>query len=152
MNSAAQQTFVESILTMFKTNDPVFNQKIVESGNVEKVRCFFQYVTTGDFDAVGKLLAVDVTAEIVGPRSFPICGKLSGREASIAGIRHNFSEIENQTSRLSGIIAQGDEVVVFGREQGRFVQTSHDYDLYFVQRFIFRDGLIAEFFELLAEV
>lgn len=65
---------------------------------------------------MGDLLAEDVTFEVVGPASTPMAGRAEGRERVIEAARVNFAQIEDQRPETLSVVAQGDTVVVLGRE------------------------------------
>ena len=48
----------------------------------------------------------------------------------------------DQTFDTEGVVAQGDSVVMFGRERGRWKSTGEPYGLQHRYRFTFRDGLV----------
>ena len=61
----------------------------------------------------------------------------SRREARSAGVVYPFSP------QISSVIADGDDIVVIGRELGRIRGTGTAYDIQFAQHFKFREGKLA---------
>jgi hypothetical protein len=52
-------------------------------------------------------------------------------------------QVTDQRPSITSISAQGDTVVLFGREQGRIRGSNTPYDVEFVERFTFVDGRLA---------
>jgi hypothetical protein len=86
--------------------------------------------------------------EIIGPREIPFTGRWSGRDAVAEAVRSNFSRIDEQSPEILSVVAQGDMVVITGRETGRVVATGKKYDIHWVQHFTVRNGKVTRFWEL----
>lgn len=70
-----------------------------------------------------------------------------GKANLLTALGRNFALFTDQIPALENIVAQGDVVVVFARETGRYVPTDQAYDLHWVQYFLFKDSKIAHFRE-----
>ena len=86
--------------------------------------------------------------EIFGPQELPFAGSWKGREEVLKAIAHNFSLVEEQRPEVETVVAQGDTIVVFARERGRFEATGREYEIRWAQCFTFRDGLVCRFREM----
>ena len=62
--------------------------------------------------------------------------------------RNNFAQVEEQRPETQSVVAQGDTVVVVGREQGRFRPTGRSYDLHWMHQYTFKNGKIVRIREL----
>jgi uncharacterized protein len=60
-----------------------------------------------------------------------------------AALRHNFGSLAEQHPEIRTLTAQGETVVLIGREHGRVARLANPYRMQFVQRFLFRDGRLA---------
>ena len=61
-----------------------------------------------------------------------------------AALEQNFAAVDQQVPQITNVFAEGDSVVLFGRESGRMVATGRPYDVEFVQRFTFHDRQLAD--------
>lgn len=135
-------SFLDHLLTAFREGDPQANAKTVEADNVLRIRAAYEAVARDDYDAFARCLHDDVEMEVYGPKINAFVGKSRGREQVRDTVRKNFSQVEEQRPELLTVVGQGDTVVIFGRETGRFRPTGQRYDLHWVQLFTLRDGLI----------
>lgn len=78
----------------------------------------------------------------------PISGRVQGRQAAAEAVRRNFGYFDEQQPTILDVVAQGDAVVVTGREQGRYRPTGRAYDVHWVQLFTFRQGKLKQFREI----
>ena len=85
----------------------------------------------------------DVELDIFAPPQFPFVRRARGIEEYRKAVQQNFSSVDEQRPEISSVTADGDDIVVIGREQGRIRSTSAAYDVQFVQRFKFREGKLA---------
>ena len=138
-------SFLDNLLTAFREGDPQADAKTLEADNVLRVRAGYEAIARGDFDAFAGCIHEDVQMEIHGPRINAFVGKSRGREPVRDMVRKNFSQVEEQRPEILSLVAQGDTVVLYGRETGRYRPTGQRYDLHWVQLFTLRDGLIVRF-------
>jgi hypothetical protein len=54
-------------------------------------------------------------------------------------VHKNFGAVTNQRPEIRELFAEGNRVVLFGRETGTIRATGTNYDVEFVERFTFRD-------------
>lgn len=100
-------------------------------------------LSNGDYTVAVACAHDDVELEIFAPREFSWTTHARGRAALWAAFRHNSGTVSGRRSRVTNYLAQGDVVVVFGREEGRVRQTGEAYDVDIVHRFTFREGRLA---------
>jgi len=100
-------------------------------------------IERGEFEALLRDAHDDVTFELFAPPQFHFITRASGKADFLAAMRHNFSAVVEQTPQIRDIFAEGNTVVLFGREHGRVRQTGTAYDVEFVQRLTFRDERLA---------
>jgi len=100
-------------------------------------------IERGDIESVLQHAHDDVTFEIFAPPQFPFVSSAHGLEELRAAVMHNFAVVLDQQPEIRDIFAEGDTVILFGRERGRLRDRGVPYDVEFVQRFAFRDGRLA---------
>ena len=100
-------------------------------------------IARGDIATVLATATEDVTLDIFAPPEFGWIRQAHGAEELRRAIEQNFGEVEDQRPEVTQVYAEGQDVVLFGREQGRIRPTGKPYDVEFVQRFTFRDGRLA---------
>ena len=66
----------------------------------------------------------------------------------IEATRQNFALVEEQRPEIQSVVAQGDTVVVLGRETGRFRPTGREYEMHWMHHYTFRGGKIQQIREL----
>ena len=97
-------------------------------------------IARGDLDAALANAAPDVQLDIFAPREFQWIAHARG----VADFRHalavNFGSLVEQSPQILDVVADGDTVVLMGRETGRIRATGERYDVEFVERFTFDDG------------
>ena len=86
----------------------------------------------------------DVVLTIFAPPEFPFVRHAQGLHALKAALEHNFNAVADQNPTVLNIFAEGDTVVLFGRETGRIARTGTTYNVEFVEKFTFREGRLAE--------
>lgn len=148
MDADLKPDFITSLQTRFLQDDERVAEKQAEARNVEVVRKQYLAIANGDYAAFGELLTHDVDFEIVGPAEVPIVGGYRGRERVTQKVRENFDLLDTQNPEVQAVVAQGETVVVHGRESGRVKKTGRTYDIHWVQIFTFRDGKVARFREV----
>ncbi len=147
-SSRMDAQFIDSIPGAFREGDANVEEKREESGNISLVEQIYRAIAGGDFDSLGDIMAEDVTLEIIGPPSGPFSGKYQGRAQVIETSRRNFSQVEAQRPEILSVIAQGNTVVVVGRESGKFRPTGREYGLHWMHQYTFRDGKLTHILEL----
>jgi ketosteroid isomerase-like protein len=108
--------------------------------NLRSVQARIDAISRGDFDAVLADAVPGITFEIFAPPEFPWVRRAQGVENLRAAVAQNFGSVEDQRPEITNVVAEGETVVLFGREQGRIRETGRAYDLEFVQKFSFDDG------------
>ena len=140
MESANIASFTGRFQTMFEADDPAASRKEHESGRVDAVRRQFEALGRGDMQAFLDSLHPEVELEIAAPPELNWLPSARGADEFRRVVEHNFAQVADQDTRLLAIVAQGDVVVVTGRETGRIRSGDRPYDLYFTYMFTFRDG------------
>lgn len=109
------------------------------------VQSVFEAFGRGDVPAL--LALVDDGAEWVapGPANVPYFGERRGREGAAEFFRHLGSEVEFESFEPGAFIAEGDRVVVLGRERGRVRRTGKTFDNDWALLFTVRGGKVAGF-------
>jgi ketosteroid isomerase-like protein len=150
MSQAALSNFLDRFPHAFQEGDPLATQKQMEAANVRRLQELYQGIARGDFQSFNDALAEDSELEIVGGLGIPFNGRWRGRDAVVQAARENFSQIEDARPVILSIVAQGDDVVLSCREQGRFRSTKQPYDVHWVLHVKFRDGQITNALEVCA--
>jgi ketosteroid isomerase-like protein len=140
MSETMHPPFVRQLQTAFEQGDPLAKTKQEEQNNVKVLQEQFKAITAGDFAALAALLTEDAELEILGPPSVPFLGRWQGRQQLRDTIARNFALIEDQRPEILTVVAQGDTVVVTGRERGRFRSSGRPYDVHWVQFHTYRGG------------
>ena len=125
----------------FQMNDDQWQSKTTEIANVGIVEAMYRGIEKGDLDAFKAQLSSDIELEIVGPPQVPFTGRAVGIEPVIEFVMTNFSILSEQNAKITEVVAQGDVVVAFGQETGKF-KTGQDYEIQWVQRFSVADKRI----------
>ena len=149
MSHTVDPRFIDGLQAAFHEGDENAANKLEEAENVRQVEDVFRILARRDFDALNDILADDVTLEIIGSPATPMAGLTRGRQQVIEATRNNFAQVEDQRPEIQSVVAQGDTVVVLGREQGRFRPTGQSYDLHWMHHYTFKSGKIARIRELL---
>ena len=114
------------------------------ASNLHCVQKQFDAIAAGELASVVAQADENVTLEIFVPPEFPFIRHASGAEAFREAVRKNFDAVTNQRPEIRDLFAEGNRVVLFGRETGTIRATGANYDMEFVERFTFRgDRLIA---------
>lgn len=66
----------------------------------------------------------------------------------IEAARNNFAQVDEQQPEIQSVVAQGNMVVVIGKDRGRFRPTGRRYDFHCVYEFTFKDGKVVSLREL----
>ena len=144
--------FILSLNASFERGDNAVEIKATERGNLQRVQSLYQAIVRGDLDAFRGLLGEAVEFEIIGPEQVPFAGSARGPGEATEFVRSNFAKIESQHPEVLDVVAQGDTVIVNGRERGRLVGADEDYAIEWVQRFRFDADLIVQFRQLYSTI
>ncbi len=137
------QRLSQGLHDAFRRGDPSVDIKTVERDHVSLLEQQYQAIGEGRFaTSFFESLAEDVELEILGPPDCPFLGLWSGRDQVFAAVERNFGLIESQTHVIETVVAQGDTVVVIGRETGRYRDPSADYRVAWVQVMTFAGGKV----------
>lgn len=148
MSKPIDPQFIDRLQDAFREGDNNAAGKALEAANVRVIEEVFRAVARKDFDALGGLLAEDVTFEIVGSGG-PMAARAEGRERVVEAARGNFAQIEEQRPEVLSVVAQGDTVVVVGRERGRFRATGREYEAHWMHQYRLEGGKVASITEML---
>jgi ketosteroid isomerase-like protein len=122
---------------------PVAEGEGREQAHIQAVRDQIDAIARGDVAAVFASAHDDVELDIYAPPEFQWIRHARGTDAIRDAIEKNFDSVEDQTPEIVNVVAQGDTVVLIGREQGVLRSTGERYDIQFVEKFSFRDGRLA---------
>ena len=150
MNPVVSQ-FIERLDHAFHEGDPRATEKTAENDNVKSLQEQYRALVRGDVASFAASLTDDVELDIIGGPDLPFAGRWKGRGEVLKAVARNFSLLEDQQPEVESVVAQGDTVVVFARERGRFRSTGREYDIRWAQWFVFRDGLLFRMRELAEE-
>lgn len=148
MSQVDDSPFLGLLGTAFLEHDSEVANKQTEAENVRRVEQVLMMLGSGNYDALGDLLADDVEMEIIGPAEAFMAGRHHGLPAVIEAVRNNFSLLEDQHPTVESVIAQGNQVVLVGREKGRIRSTGRSYDVSLVQIYTFREGRVVSMREV----
>ncbi len=118
-----------------------------DSENTKIVEAAYAAFGRGDVEAILALLSDDVDWESFGPKAIPYTGNLRGKAQAatffqILGTTTQFSEFAPEH-----FVAQGDMVIVLGRERFTVTATGREADVHWAHAFTLRGGKIARFRE-----
>jgi len=115
--------------------------------NLALVRAHYEALTRRDREAALATLAEDVDWEVMGPSSIPFAGPRHGRAAVGEFFAIIGRTVEVELFAAERMIAEGNTVVVFGRERFRVKATGRAWDVAWVQVHWIADGRIRRFRE-----
>jgi ketosteroid isomerase-like protein len=150
MESVKVASFTERFDTAFEAGDPQAGAKSHERSRVNAVREQFEALGRGDMEGLLQHLHPDVELEIAAPAEFPWRRTARGLDEFRSAVEYNFGVVQDQDPRLVSITAQGDVVVVVGRECGRIRHSGTHYHVYFTYHFTFRDDKVHRILEIAA--
>ncbi|MEM8669423.1 MAG: nuclear transport factor 2 family protein [Planctomycetota bacterium] len=139
MNDSKLGEFISDIRIRFEKGDETVNVKLAERHHMELVQAIYRAIAAGDIDAFRDALSNEIEFEIIGPADIPFAGRAKGPGDVVLLVTGNFDQIESQHPEVLDVVAQGDTVVVNGREHGRLRGAESDYEIDWVQRFRFRN-------------
>ena len=114
-----------------------------EVAHIRSVQAQIDALSRGDVGGVLRQAHRDVELQIFAPLELPWISRAYGVQQVRDAIAHNFDTIDQQRPEILNVLAEGDVVVLIGRERGIIRATAEKYDLQFVERFTFRDGRLA---------
>jgi hypothetical protein len=148
MNQFTDQQFINTVQAAFHEGDANVANKLEEAANVRRVEEVFRLIARKDFKALDDILADQVTLEIVGSPDTPMAGLTQGRQQVIETLENNFAQVEEQQPEIQSVVAQGNTVVVIGRDRGRFRPTGRTYDMHWMHQYTFEGDKIIRMREL----
>jgi ketosteroid isomerase-like protein len=148
MTQGIDPQFLDTFQSAFHEGDENVADKREEAENVRRVEEVFRSIARKDFDALNDILADDVTFEIIGSSDTPMAGITRGRQAVIEAARNNFAQVDDQRPEIQSVVAQGNTVVVIGRDRGRFRLTGQRYDLQCIYQYTFKNNKVISIREL----
>ena len=148
MTQPMDARFIDTLFEAFHEGDANVASKSEEENNVRRVEEMYRAIARNDFEALGESFADDVSLEIIGPPTSPMTGFHQGRQRVVEATRNNFAQLEAQRPEIQSVVAQGDTVIVVGRERGRFRPTGRDYSLSWMHQFTFKGGKVIRIREL----
>ena len=114
------------------------------ASNLRSIQEQFDAIAAGDLASIVARADESVTLEMYVPPELPFILHASGADAFREAVHKNFGAVTNQRPEVRDLFAEGNRVVLFGRETGTIRATGEHYDMEFVERFTFRgDRLIA---------
>jgi ketosteroid isomerase-like protein len=113
------------------------------SGHLRTLQGALDAIARGDLGSVLDGAVEDVTLDIYAPPEFPFVRTARGADAFRAALKHNFGAVHDQRPEVRDLFADGDRIVLLGRETGVIRQSGLTYDVEFVERFTFRDARLA---------
>src|SRR5687767_7372998 len=149
MSKIIDPQFIDNLQSAFFEGDENVVEKSEEAENVRRVEEVFRIIARKDFDSLKSILADNITLEIIGSSSTPWAGVTQGLQKVIEQLRNNFAQIEEQQEEIQTVVAQGDTVIVVGKEKGRFRPTGRKYELHWMHQYTFKQGKIVRMRELL---
>lgn len=132
--------FLDELFPAFQAGDPAVHEKVAEAACVRLVEGLYRAIVGGDVATFLALLDEDIDFENVGPAVIPWVGRWRGRATVADAMARNFGYVDEQRPEVISVVAQGDTVIVVGRETGRYRPTGREYETHWVHRFTWREG------------
>ena len=107
------------------------------------VRKVFEKFGSGDVPGLLEMVAEDAEWAAPGPEVVPYFGERRGREGALEFFKNLGGSVEFESFEPGDFIAEGDRVVVLGRERGRVRGTGKVFDNAWALVFTVRDGMVA---------
>lgn len=111
--------------------------------HLRSVQTQMDAICRGDIASLLNEAHEDVQLDIFAPPEFKWIRHAKGLDELRRAVERNFESVEDQRPEISNVIAQGDSVVLIGRERGTIRASAELYDVQFVEKFTFRDGRLA---------
>ncbi|HEX5726732.1 MAG TPA: nuclear transport factor 2 family protein [Longimicrobiaceae bacterium] len=129
----------------FAEGDPAHDSRRQEQENVRVLEHLFGLIAAGRFEELPDLFTPEITFELAAPPELSWVREAAGPEAVAAAIAANFRSVREQRPELLSLVAQGDTVMLMGREEGRHARTGEPYRVLVAQQYTFSDGRLAAF-------
>ena len=129
---------------LFEAGDPNSQTKGPESELVDAASRLFAAIVESDYDALEAELADNVIIELFSPPEFPFIRNATGKQDARALIVHNFAALTEQVPEILSLTAQGNNLVLVGRETGKVRDTGHPYEVQFVYCFTYQEGKLSQ--------
>ena len=113
--------------------------------NKRVVQSVFEAFGRGDIPGVLRHVAEDAEWAAPGPEHVSYFGERRGREGALEFFKNLGSDVEFELFEPGEFVAEGDKVVVLGRERGRVRRTGKVFDNAWALVFTVRDGMVAGF-------
>jgi ketosteroid isomerase-like protein len=113
--------------------------------NKRVVQQVFEKFGTGDVPGLLGMIAEDAEWAAPGPEVVSYFGERRGRDGALEFFKNLGSDVEFEAFEPGDFIAEGDRVVVLGRERGRVRRTGKVFDNAWALVFTVRDGMVAGF-------
>jgi len=134
----------------FLKGDDDAASKQAEAQHVRLLQQMYQVIGQGEWQKFAELLHDDIEFQIDCPPSLPMRGRWRGKTQVAEAVQRNFGMLEQQVPEIEAVVAQGDTVVVVGREQGN-MRGGGSYSLRWMQMHTFRDGKLYRVYEMVTE-
>ena len=152
MTEPSLRTLPHTLPAAFQRGDDASATKALEAVHVVLLQDIVAAIARCDYPAFEAHLAPEVELEIYAPSDFPFTRRAQGAAAVREAVVANFSKVEEQHPTVLSLVAQGDTVIMLGREEGRLRSTGRSYAVHFVQQFTFRDGQLLAFREIVGPI
>ena len=113
--------------------------------NKRVVQSIFEAFGRGDIPGVLELVSEDATWDAPGPAVVPFYSERRGHQGAAEFFKQLGSNVEFESFEVEEFVAEGDSVVVTGRERGRVKATGKTYEQDWVLLFKVRGGKITHF-------
>ncbi|MEM1228847.1 MAG: nuclear transport factor 2 family protein [Planctomycetota bacterium] len=148
MNDSKYGAFISDISIRFERGDDAVEGKLVERLNMQLVQAIYSAIASGDTDAFRDALSDEIEFEIIGPAEVPFAGRATGPFDVVRLVTKNFGQVASQYPEVQDVVAQGDTVIVNGRESGRLRGVEKSYAIDWMQRFRFGNEKLVHFYQL----
>ncbi len=129
---------------LFADGDTLVDTREHERPHVSCLTRAFAALVAGDFEGFSQELTDDVDVQLFQPPDLPSRRTASGREEARELVKHNFGALTDQQPELLSLTAQGDSVMLVGREAGKVRESGQPYNVHFVYHFRFQEGKIRQ--------
>jgi ketosteroid isomerase-like protein len=144
-------SFVHSTLTAaFEAGDSLVHTKAMERTLVDTVQQIYAALGKGDIEEFMSYFNDDVVVDLHVPEEFLFRRHAEGKKEARELVLANFKLLESQAPQITGVIAQGDTVIVTMKEIGVIRATGAPYSVEVNQQFTFRGGKVWRFNEVAA--
>jgi uncharacterized protein len=133
--SAATGRLQQAIADRARPDDPR-----TAAHHLRTIQHQIEAIGRGDLESAIANAHEHVRLEIYAPLEFTWIRHARGIDALRDALRYNFDSLDEQHPEITTLTAQGDTVVLIGREHGVIKATATPYRVQFVHRFLFQDG------------